>query len=163
MRARVALAGALFAFVATAMSGPPADAKGNSPSTAKALANGTIDALLPTATGPRSFCDLRTQSGFFAKKSSYLDSCTTNDATFQVFAIANAKNGSLNVNSPYVKSQLNALCIDGHAYSTGVKGVFATVYAGGTPDNAVVAQNLAQATATQFSKAPGYVKPFKLC
>jgi hypothetical protein len=106
---------------------------------------------------------VRTQSGFFAKKSSYLDSCATNDGTFQVFAIANAKSGSLNVNSPYVKSQLNTLCTNGHAYSTGVKGVFATVYAGGNDDNALVAQDVAQATGSQFSKAPGYVKPFKVC
>jgi hypothetical protein len=137
-------------------------ADANSKSSAQGAADGFINALLPS-NGQPGICDVKTQSGFFAKNASYLASCATNDQSFEAFSIVNAKNGSVNVNSPYVKSQLNTLCATGHAYSTGVKGKFANIYGGTDVNSAGIAQGLANALGQQISKTAGYVKPFKLC
>jgi hypothetical protein len=143
-----------------------AGAKSNSPATAQSAANGFIQALLPSSPGQPGICDTKTQSGFFAKRASYLASCSTTDGGFAAFSIFAAKNGSLHVNSPYVGSQLKTFCAGGHAYSTGVKGKFADLYAGtgdGPGTGAAVAQDLAKALGDQIKNVPGHVAPFKVC
>jgi hypothetical protein len=137
-------------------------AKSNSPASAKAAADGFIDALLPSGPGQPGFCDMKTKSGFFAKRASYLASCARSDGSLEVFSIANAKNGSLNVKSSYVGAQVAVACAAGHAYSTGVKGKFANTYVG-SGDSAAIAKDLADLLATDIKQASGYVAPFMLC
>jgi hypothetical protein len=142
-----------------------ADAKSNSPATAKAVADGFINSLLPSAPGQSGICDTKTQSGFFAKNAAYLASCTTTDGSFQAFSIADAKNdkAGLRANSPYLNTQLGTICATGHAYSTGVKQKFANIYAGSNADSAKVANDLTNLLGSQIKKAKGYIAPFKVC
>lgn len=137
-----------------------AAAKGNSASSAQAAGDQFVASLMPSADRTPGACDTKTQSGFFAKNSSYLASCGTADGTFQAFFVVDAKNVSINVNSPYMKAQLNMFCATGHAYSVGVKQKFVAVYAG-TGGGVTIAKDFRDLLAGQIPKStPGYVKPF---
>jgi hypothetical protein len=106
------------------MSAMPAGAKKNTPKTAQTFADSQIASLLPSAGNP-GVCDVKGQSGFFAKRKSYLASCSTTDGTLRVFVIARAANGGFKLNSSYFKSQLNDACRGNtFIYSDGVQGLF---------------------------------------
>jgi hypothetical protein len=92
--------------VVLVMAAGVAGAKSNSQADAKAVAEGFIESFLPSEPGRLAICNAETHSGFFAKKASYLASCENSPpASFIAFSITNAKNGSLNTNSPYFKSR----------------------------------------------------------
>jgi hypothetical protein len=163
VRSLVASLAVVFAIVGMATG---AAAKSNSPATAQAAADEFIKSLLPPSPGQPGICDTKTQSGFFAKRASYLASCGRTDGGFQAFSIVAAKNGSVNIKSPYMKSQLKTFCAAGHAYSMGVKGKFVEVYAGtgdGPGTGAAVAQDIPKALGDQTKNVPGYVAPFAVC
>jgi len=165
VKTRVA-SGLVVALVLVLGVGSAAGAKSNSPATAQAAADGTIQSLLPSSPGQPGICDMKTQSGFFAHRASYLASCSTADGGFAAFSIVAAKNGSLHLHSSYVGSQLHTFCAGGHAYSAGVKGKFADLYAGtgdGPVTEAAVAQDLANALGDQIKGVAGRVAPFKVC
>jgi len=153
-------------FVATLVvviaSGAVAGAKPNSPRTARATATAFVASLLPSAPTQPGICDTKTDSGFFARRASYLASCASSDGAFQFFSIVAARNGPVNTNSPYLESRLTAFCAAGHAYRTGVKGKFVNTYAGalGVAD---VASGLAAMGGSDLQKTKGYIAPFKLC
>jgi hypothetical protein len=143
-------------------------AKGDLAATAQSIGDGFVTSLMPAADSTTGICDVKTQSGFFAKKQSYLASCGTADGSFQAFYIIDVNHKSLNSNSPYLKTQLNTFCSTGHAYSVGVKQKLVAVFAGvGEPvtgNAAAVAKDMADSLGSDIkSSTPGFVKPFKLC
>jgi hypothetical protein len=100
---------------------------------AKTLAEQRITAFMPAGPDAKSVCDVRTTSGFFNRKHSYLASCSTSADSFQYFFIANARNGPLDVKSPYLSNQIGRFCNNGgYVYATGVKGAWLAVFAEAT-------------------------------
>jgi hypothetical protein len=133
-----------------------------SPASAKRAANKFVSVLLQHSAGETPWCDQRTQRGFTADHRVYLASCATKDGSFQFFTLVTAERGSGKLDAPYYKAQLAKICATGHAYATGVQGLFANTYAG-TGAAADDANNLAGAAAQGFKSAEGYVAPLQLC
>jgi hypothetical protein len=150
-RALGALAATLLGLVLVAPAAGAVSAKN-----AKAAAEGSVAAYLPSGPGQTGICDVKTQSGFFAKKHSYLSSCATTDGSFQYFFIANASKGGLNIKSPYLTAQLNTFCNGtGYAYAAGVRGKFLAVFAENGTGGGTIAKGLRDQLADQLSKYAG--------
>jgi hypothetical protein len=141
---------------------------GASPSNdAKTLAEQRIAAFMPASPGANSVCEVRTTSGFFNKKHSYLASCSTNAGSFQYFFVANARRGPLDVKSPYLSNQIGRFCNNGgYVYATGVKGDFLAVFAeaavAGSPHPGGMAQGLRDSLDASLKKLQGH-KSVDIC
>jgi hypothetical protein len=97
---------------------------------AKTIAEQRIAAFMPASPDANSVCQVRTTSGFFNRKHSYLASCSTSAGSFQYFFVANARRGPLDVKSPYLSAQIGRFCNNGgYVYATGVKGAWLAVFA----------------------------------
>jgi hypothetical protein len=128
---------------------------------AKATAEQRIAAFMPSTPGTSAVCDVRTQSGFFNKKHSYMASCSTSGGSFQYFFIANARNGPFDVKSPYLAAQTGTFCnAGGYVYATGVKGKFLAVFAeaavGGSPNPGGMARGLRDSLDAPLKKLAGH-------
>ena len=134
----------------------------NSPAAAQAAGDAFIESLIPSTGGQTGACDTKAQSGFFAKKASYLASCVSADGTLQVFSILDATNKSINTKSSYLKARLKTFCASGHAYASGVKRKFVNIYAG-TGAGQGQAAELLNTLSGQIQESAGFVPPFKVC
>jgi hypothetical protein len=115
------------AVFAVVLAGP---AGARSAKSAQAAADARINAFMPSSPGTPNVCAVRTDSGFFNHKHSYLASCSTSGGSFQFFFVTNARNGSFDVKSSYLGTQLHTFCTSGgYVYATGVKGEFLAVFA----------------------------------
>jgi hypothetical protein len=128
---------------------------------AKTLAEQRITAFMPASPGANSVCQVRTTSGFFNKKHSYLASCSTSADSFQYFFIANARRGPLDVKSPYLSAQIGRFCNNGgYVFATGVKGDFLAVFAEaavpGSTHPGGMAQGLRDSLDASLKKLKGY-------
>jgi hypothetical protein len=141
-----------------------ASAKDDTAATAQSVADGFVTALMPPAGDQTGICDTKTETGFIAKRASYLASCTGNAGTFQFFVVTAAtKKGALDIpKGSYVGTQLGTFCTSGHVYSVGVKRKFIAIYA--ETGDAVVAKDMRDMLAGQVpTTTPGYIKPFTVC
>jgi hypothetical protein len=115
------------AVFAVVLAGP---AGARSAKAAQADAEARIDAFMPSSPGAPNVCAVRTDSGFFNHRHSYLASCSTSGGNFQFFFLTNARNGPFDVKSSYLATQIHTFCgSGGYVYATGVKGQFLAVFA----------------------------------
>jgi hypothetical protein len=151
----LALAGALGVGVVGAKPAAAASAK-----KAKSAADGVITAYMTTPGSP-GVCDVRTESGFFNKKRSYLASCASNAGDLHIFVITNASKGSFSIKSSLLDTKVGEICgaDNGFAYSVGVKGKLVEIFAeNATPDEPEpggIARGLRDLLAQQLANTPG--------